>query len=363
MGFPSTPDKVLIKNQYYPLGLNEENIYLFWLDEKDRILDQTKNREVFFYITPELNSEPVVRRHLSSNVFIKLNSRNYESVINGHTTGVISCFDRIENFGILDIDSLNFGQNKECALDVYEYFSHRFPVRIYFTGKTGFHLRVNFERRYSIDRIREQLHELIAGSDLKKYMRTGVRNNYPQIDLSPNKFRGGFVTLGSLNKIGLQCKEIAPDELRNFRPEDAKIKILFRGSKDVRFNSQTLNREEIVESVLEERMRHRIPSILPKRDRDAPVMMNVVAPLMKIRDWRQYGPGIRPMTFGALHMNRANIRVGSTVLVVEKRHQATGELTRGRVVKILTPSQHHPLGIKVMLDNGKIGRTQKILVY
>jgi len=58
---------------------------------------------------------------------------------------------------------------------------------------------------------------------------------------------------------------------------------------------------------------------------------------------------------------RANIRLGLRVRVVEKQNQRTGKLTEGTVERILTNSPHHPHGIKVMLDNGIVGRVQEII--
>jgi uncharacterized repeat protein (TIGR03833 family) len=49
------------------------------------------------------------------------------------------------------------------------------------------------------------------------------------------------------------------------------------------------------------------------------------------------------------------------VRVVEKRNQRTGKVTEGIVERILTKSPHHPHGIKVMLDNGVVGRIKEIL--
>jgi uncharacterized repeat protein (TIGR03833 family) len=57
--------------------------------------------------------------------------------------------------------------------------------------------------------------------------------------------------------------------------------------------------------------------------------------------------------------NRKNIRIGARVSVVQKKHQQTGEETEGLVKRILTNSPNHPHGIKVMLDNGSVGRVTK----
>lgn len=58
---------------------------------------------------------------------------------------------------------------------------------------------------------------------------------------------------------------------------------------------------------------------------------------------------------------RNDIKVGSAVLVVQKQDQRTGKLTQGIVGKILTKSPDHPHGIKVMLENGIVGRVQEII--
>jgi uncharacterized repeat protein (TIGR03833 family) len=61
--------------------------------------------------------------------------------------------------------------------------------------------------------------------------------------------------------------------------------------------------------------------------------------------------------------NRDDIRIGYLVDVVLKEDQPTGTLTRGVVREILTPSKHHPRGIKVRLADGRVGRVQRILPH
>ena len=58
---------------------------------------------------------------------------------------------------------------------------------------------------------------------------------------------------------------------------------------------------------------------------------------------------------------RSDVRPGMRVQVVEKQNQGTGALTEGIVARLLTKSPNHPRGIKVMLDDGTVGRVQAIL--
>lgn len=59
--------------------------------------------------------------------------------------------------------------------------------------------------------------------------------------------------------------------------------------------------------------------------------------------------------------NRSEIKKGSKVKVVQKQDQRTGALTEGVVSKILTNSPNHPHGIKVMLENGVVGRVKEVI--
>ncbi|HEY8891778.1 MAG TPA: YwbE family protein [Clostridium sp.] len=58
---------------------------------------------------------------------------------------------------------------------------------------------------------------------------------------------------------------------------------------------------------------------------------------------------------------RNNIPIGITVDVVLKKDQRTTKLTRGVVKRLLTNSAVHPRGIKVMLEDGQVGRVQAII--
>lgn len=58
---------------------------------------------------------------------------------------------------------------------------------------------------------------------------------------------------------------------------------------------------------------------------------------------------------------RNNVTIGTTVDVVLKKDQRTDKLTRGIVKRLLTNSAVHPRGIKVMLEDGQVGRVQAII--
>ena len=59
--------------------------------------------------------------------------------------------------------------------------------------------------------------------------------------------------------------------------------------------------------------------------------------------------------------SRNMLSLGTGVTIIQKKDQLTGKLTEGKIKRILTSSKLHPHGIKVELEDGKIGRVQNIV--
>lgn len=57
---------------------------------------------------------------------------------------------------------------------------------------------------------------------------------------------------------------------------------------------------------------------------------------------------------------RSDIKIGSSVMVVQKKDQKSGQLTEGTVKRILTNSPQHHHGIKVMLTSNIVGRVKEV---
>jgi uncharacterized repeat protein (TIGR03833 family) len=58
---------------------------------------------------------------------------------------------------------------------------------------------------------------------------------------------------------------------------------------------------------------------------------------------------------------RADVRPGIDVMVELTEDKRTGRLTEGKVKEVLTSSPTHPHGIKVLLENGLVGRIKQII--
>ena len=59
--------------------------------------------------------------------------------------------------------------------------------------------------------------------------------------------------------------------------------------------------------------------------------------------------------------SKKDVKSGSRVYIVLKKDQRTGKRTKGIVKDVLTRSSFHPHGIKVRLEDGRVGRVQEII--
>ena len=59
--------------------------------------------------------------------------------------------------------------------------------------------------------------------------------------------------------------------------------------------------------------------------------------------------------------NRSEIKPGLAVVIILKKDQRSGKLTKGRVKDLLTKSPFHSHGIKVRLEDGQVGRVQGLI--
>lgn len=225
---PTNPDTVILKNQFYPKGLTELDLYNYYISNKNKILNQVKDREVMFFLGLEKN-DPVVKRKTPKGKFIKLTSSNYKDLITGRTLSIHSTMKQKEDFGIVDVDSNDLRKSINATMEVFDYFKNIGDIKnvqIRYTGKDSFHVVCSFHHFLNIDQIREYLKRVLSNKFLGKYeiayhKKLGSKIN---LDLSSNKYRGGFITLNSLSVLGLKCMEIDRFKIKSFRKEDAKIK-------------------------------------------------------------------------------------------------------------------------------------------
>jgi len=232
MSEPQNPSTIVIKNRYYPKGLTQQEVWNYYQKVKPQFLLSTKNRNLSALILTQIN-QPIIRRKNLGGTTIRLTPQNYNDVITGRTIGFYSAMSSYENIGIIDIDidpNDGFRWAKKATLDTFNYVMDKMPLvrkaSIRFTGKTSFHILCEFGRKMKIDSIRFMLNKFFQGSEIAKVYTIDFKRKpgIPNIDLSPNKINGNFITLHSLSIIGLRCMEVEYNQLMNFDPRQARIK-------------------------------------------------------------------------------------------------------------------------------------------
>ncbi len=230
MGYPENPKTIIVKNTFYPRGLTELDIWNYYDSFRGRFLQSTKNRDLTVLIVIDIN-KIVLRRNIKGKT-IRLTPQNYDKIITGRTIGFYSAMTSTEQFGIIDVDiheSDGFRWARKVTADVYDYVMDKMPIvrtaSIRFTGKNSFHIICDFGRKMKIDTIRFMLRKFLQNSELSKvYTIEGKRRSgIPNLDLSPNKRNGNYITLHSLSAIGLKCMEIPYNQLSSFDPRRAKV--------------------------------------------------------------------------------------------------------------------------------------------
>lgn len=229
MSKPINPDNIIIQNSFYPDGIKEIDIWNYYQDVKKLILVQTVGRELIFVIFPEINKQVILRNIKGQLIY--LNYENYDQIIHGRTVTIYSCMKRIDDIGIIDIDTNDWKNAKSATEEIYNLmvnapFTNN--VKIRYTGKDSFHIFFKFNRAMKSDHTKELIIEYLQKNKINENYDIGYKRKPGRVnlDLSPNKYRGGFITLGSLSVIGLRSIEIQSlYSLKRFKQEYAKIKI------------------------------------------------------------------------------------------------------------------------------------------
>ena len=226
MSFPKNPETIVIKNNFYPKGLREIDIWNYYQKNKNLILNETKLRQILFFIAIDINKFIISRKYKGEPIY--LNMSTFDKFITGRTISIHSTMTSINSYGIIDIDIDDFKIAKEATTDVYyEMLKCKFvdSLKIKYTGKDSFHIICYFKRKLKMEFAKELLKEYLKNNDaLKDYDVLGKRKKgVVNLDLSSNKIKGSYITLGSLSVLGLKAMEIDLKNLKYFKKEKAKI--------------------------------------------------------------------------------------------------------------------------------------------
>jgi len=227
MGVPKNPDTIIVKNKIHPQGLTEGMVWNYYSKHKGIILNKTQGRYIMLAIMVELN-KPVLKRKGTGSKFIQLTNSNYENIINGRTLTIYSTIKAFEDFCIIDIDTPDWKKSKHITQFIYhQMMKSNFitTIKILYTGKNSFHLHCKVRNKQPINRIKTITETYLKqNQDHTLYtIQQKMTPQKPNIDLSPNKFNGAFITEGSLSLWGLKCMEVPLKQLKTFERWKAKI--------------------------------------------------------------------------------------------------------------------------------------------
>jgi len=232
MPYPKHPEAILVKNEFYPDGLKEIDVWNYYQSAKDKLISEVSGRDLMIFVAIDVNKTTVLRKGKTTN-FVRLNRSNWDDTFHPRMLSVHSTMHNTEEIGIIDIDGDDFDNNKQATIDTYEYVTSKFgfidSAFIKFTGKNSFHIVCNLRRPTYIDSVKIMFRNYLERSDLNKdyfidEMRRGNKD-IPNLDLSSNKWRGGYITLHSLSTVGLRSMKVDPGKVRSFKKEYAMIKI------------------------------------------------------------------------------------------------------------------------------------------
>jgi hypothetical protein len=227
MSYPKNPYETIVKNEYYPSGLKEVDIWNYYQENKINILKETLGKTLIVFFATSLNKTTVLRKNKSKEL-IRLTPTDYNTIVNGRTLSFHSVMDRYSKYGIIDIDTDNFDKAKDTVIDIYnvmEKSKFTKDLQIRFSGKKSFHIKVDLNGEFRIEDIKKIIfNQLIENNIQQKYTIAHKRfRNVPNIDLNRNVYNAGYITLHSLAITGLKCIEVPLKKVKNFRKEDAKI--------------------------------------------------------------------------------------------------------------------------------------------
>jgi len=227
MSYPKNPYEIIVKNEYYPSGLREVDIWNYYQQNKINILKETIGKTLIVFFATSLNKTIVIRKNKSKGL-IRLTPTDYNTIVSGRTLSFHSIMDRYSNYGIIDIDTNDFNKAKDAVIDIFNIMEEsRFTksLQIRFSGKKSFHIKVDFNSDYKIEHIRKMIYDhLIENNIQQKYTIAHKRfRNVPNIDLNRNVYNASYITLHSLSIIGLKCMEVPFKNVKSFKKEDAKI--------------------------------------------------------------------------------------------------------------------------------------------
>lgn len=222
MKYPENPNSILVKNNFYPKGLIEEQIWNHYTKNKNKIIKYISGRKTMLFIAYDVN-KLAIRRKLDNN-FFTIDKQTFDKIMHPRVLSLAVESEKYINTAIIDIDS-NLRVNDMDKIEFIKNMLSKLQTRFYykdhkiFVSSTSFHVHIILPKKYDIDIIRENVQR-----DLLKFYENSKLSNkkiiiprYPgiDVDLSTLYFRSSHTVPNSLNRNGIICADVTR-KLRTF---------------------------------------------------------------------------------------------------------------------------------------------------
>lgn len=173
--YPEHPETILLKNEYYPKGLKEKDVWNYYDKMKLKILPYLKGRKILLRMIVGKGKDLVVRHDPKTNKFITISDeKEFDRWNNGRVVSFYTEMKAKDNFVRVDLDAnekFPFSRVKDVATEIYNLLKkNKFikNVGIKYSGRVGFHIVAEFLDKVSTGDLRKEIDELKKEIDITK---------------------------------------------------------------------------------------------------------------------------------------------------------------------------------------------------
>lgn len=214
---PENPQSIIIKNEFYPSGLTEGKVFDHYIKYKKQILDEVGNRNLVFFIVPNIN-DIVIRRKIN-NKPIKINSQNYETIFTGRTLSIAVEMDDNTDLIVIDIDPGPGTKEVQLKNTVTELLNSSLKniskkERVISTARS-YHVYFYLKKSMNIETANQVCKKMLSADFYDKYDFGGLppKGNNIKLDLAVTRNKGSRVVPYSLCRNGLMSMDVTKNYL------------------------------------------------------------------------------------------------------------------------------------------------------
>ena len=205
MGAPKHPDTIIIKNKYYPNGMNQQKIWDYYQSNKMKIIKACSGSPVILFIYLDGGIMIVKRRTKLGPIL--LTKDNYNNILHGRVVSLSMEIKSPTNYWCIDIDrpkNIKMQNIKECVNDIINFYKEDKLVKNYkvFLSANSFHVYGYLNFPIDIDTARRVLEKKLMYK-FTKYAINKKGTNLINLDFSPMYPMGSHPVPYALSRNGL----------------------------------------------------------------------------------------------------------------------------------------------------------------